>query len=77
MKMLCYFNGYWIDEVNSEPFIKDEALQQAWDNFIETYEGEHDDFTGYEEIESFLVNYPEPNWVIYKITMHCMACSPV
>lgn len=69
--------GYWIDEVISEPFIKDDALQLAWENFIETYEAEHDDFPGYEEIEAFLVNYPEPNWVIYKITTHGMACGPV
>ena len=69
--------GYWIDEVISEPFIKDEALQQAWDAFVEKYEEENDDFPDYEEIEAFLVNYPELNWVIYKITTHGMACGPV
>ena len=69
--------GYWIDELISEPFIKDEALQLAWDTFIEKYEEEHDDFPEFEEIEAFLVNYPEPNWVIYKITRHGMVCGPV
>lgn len=69
--------AYWVDEVMYEPFIKDEALEQAWKVFIEKYEEEHDEFPDYEEIETFLVNYPEPNWVIYKITNHGIACGPV
>ncbi len=69
--------GYWIDEIMGEPFIKDADLQNAWDNFIENYEKQNDDFPDYTEIEAFLVNYPEPNWVIYKITTHGMACGPI
>jgi len=69
--------GYWVDEVMGEPFIKDADLQKAWDAFIENYEKENDDFPDYTEIETFLVNYPEPNWVIYKITTHGMACGPI
>jgi hypothetical protein len=69
--------AYWVDEVMYEPFIKDEALEQAWKVFIEKYEEEHDDLPDSGEIEDFLVNYPEPNWVIYKITTCGMACGPV
>jgi hypothetical protein len=69
--------GYWVDEVIEEPFIKDEALRKAWDGFIEEYEVDHQDFPEFSEIEQFLVNYPEPNWVIYKITTNGMACGPV
>ncbi len=69
--------AYWVDEVMGEPFIKDGDLQKAWDAFVENYEKENDDFPDYTEIETFLVNYPEPNWVIYKITTHGMACGPI
>ncbi len=69
--------GYWIDELMSEPFIKDEKLQQSWDLFIKKHEEEHNDFPNYSEIEAFLVNYDKPNWVIYKISTHGMACGPV
>ena len=69
--------GYWVDEVMYEPFIKDKKLQQAWDLFIEKYEEEHADFPDYKEIEAFLVDYPQPNWVIYKITTCGMACGPI
>jgi hypothetical protein len=63
--------------VITEPFIKDEALQKAWEQFIEAHKEAHSDFPDYDEIEAFLVNYPEPNWVIYKITTHGIACGPI
>jgi hypothetical protein len=53
------------------------VLSKAWDSFIEQYEVANQDFSEFSASEQFLVNYPEPNWVIYKITSHGMACGPV
>jgi hypothetical protein len=60
--------GYWIDEILHEPFIKDDSLQQAWNTFLENFETENNDLPGYDEIETFLIAYPKPNWVLYKIS---------
>ena len=71
------FMGYWINEMITEPCVKNKSLQIAWDNFIKEYITKNNDYPNFEEVEHFLVNYPEPNWVIYKITTRGMACGPI
>ena len=59
--------GYWLDEFLSEPTITNEKLQLAWDIFYFNYKKLHQKEPNKEAIESFFIQYPEPNWVIFKI----------
>ena len=59
--------GYWLDEFLTEPTISNEKLKEAWDVFYSNYKKKHQKQPNLQAIESFLVIYPEPNWVIFKI----------
>ena len=64
--------GYWIGEVFTEPFIKDEALKAAWRQLIEKVDaavdaGEDDEGLGIEHLVQFLADYDAPSWIVFKI----------
>ncbi|HUX59440.1 MAG TPA: hypothetical protein VMV77_20880 [Bacteroidales bacterium] len=70
--------AYWVDEVLLEPFIKDPALKESWDDFIAKVEEETDgDTPDWEEAQKFLEEYNAPNWIVYAITSSGIACGPV
>jgi hypothetical protein len=42
------------------------------------FESENEDDTvGAEELESFLRNYPAPNWSVFEIITRSMSCGPI
>lgn len=70
------FIGYWLDDFMTEPTIKNEKLKKDWDEFYTGFTNLNNREPDFEEIEKFMINYPEPNWVIFKITNHGIACGP-
>ncbi len=71
------FISYWLGDFMTEPTIKHEKLKLDWQMFyIENRQTENRE-PNFSEIEAFLMNYPEPNWVIYKITNCGMSCGPI
>lgn len=64
------FKGLWHHEMMLDPILNDSDLENAWNQFLENFSNLHQDSPGYDEIEKFLVAYPEQNWVIYKNTTH-------
>jgi len=71
------FVGYWLDEFMTEPTIKNKQLAADWEKFYDELEEKHNREPKYNEVEQFLIDYPQQNWVIYKITNCGMACGPV
>ena len=71
------FVGYWLDEFMTEPTIKNKQLAADWEKFYDEFEEKQNREPKYNEVEQFLIDYPEQNWVIYKITTCGMACGPV
>ena len=64
--------GYWIGEIFTEPFIKDESLKAAWLQLIEKIDaavdaGEDDEGLELEHLIQFLADYDAPSWIVFKI----------
>ena len=64
--------GYWIGEVFTEPFIKDEALKEAWYQLVEKIDvaveaGENGEGLEMEHLVQFLADYDAPTWIVFKI----------
>jgi hypothetical protein len=77
--------GYWHSEVLDQPYIMYSDLQHAWDAYLEKSleeqkkEDDYDEFEspGWAELEHFLENYENPDWVVFCITTRDMACGQV
>jgi len=64
--------GYWIGEVFTEPFIKDESLKAAWYQLIQKVDaaveaGEDDEGLELENVLQFLAEYDAPSWIVFQI----------
>ena len=71
------FIGYWLDDFMTEPSIKNKDLKNAWETFLDEVDKQFQREPNFTEFESFLTNYPQPNWIIYKITTSGMACGAI
>lgn len=81
--------GYWIDEVFTEPFIKNEALKAAWEKLVAECEeaqekadeeGEELDEAfdlSTERLYQFLADYDAPTWVVFQIGLYDSASEMV
>ena len=63
--------GYWIGEVADEPEIKDNDLRKTWEAYCDSMKGK------YKDVTSFLESYDAPNWIVFELTSHGMACGPI
>ena len=74
--------GYWIEEVFTEPFIKNEALNAAWKKLVTecdqaqekadeegTYPDEQFDLST-DRLVQFLGDYDAPTWVAFQIGLN-------
>jgi hypothetical protein len=64
--------GYWIGEVFTEPFIKDESLKAAWYQLIQKVDaaveaGEDDEGLELENVPQFLAEYDAPSWIVFQL----------
>jgi len=63
--------AYWVDEVIDEPFIKNPELAAAWAEYCrEHIQADNEELGAVEMLQNFLAEYPQNNWVVFKIT-HC------
>jgi hypothetical protein len=58
--------GFWLDEFLADPTINSTKLESAWNKFVQK-EGD-EAFMNTDLLEKFLQAYPQPNWVVFKIT---------
>lgn len=71
------FKGFWHHENLLDPILNDSDLETAWNDFLNEYKTKYQDTPDDEDIEKFLMAYPEPNWVIYKNTTKADESGPV
>jgi hypothetical protein len=77
--------GYWHSEVLDQPALMDSDLQEAWDAYLEKSlkeqqkEDDYDEFDapGWQELEEFLKNHENRDWVVFCITTRDMASGQV
>jgi len=60
--------GVWIQECIEEPYIIDPQLQSAWEAFYDHLTKDDNYDYDYSAIDQFFQDYPEPNWLAFKIT---------
>jgi hypothetical protein len=53
--------------VIEEPFIKDPNLAKAWEDYLKVI-NDNEEIDINETLEDFFADYPEDNWVVFKIT---------
>ncbi|MFW5663909.1 MAG: hypothetical protein ACOCYD_02620 [bacterium] len=61
--------GYWVLEVMDEPFIKNTALQLAWDEYMQAADvrlEEDDNYPG-PDVDEFLEQFDHPTWMVFRI----------
>ena len=77
--------GYWHSEVLDQPALMDSDLQEAWDAYLEKSlkeqekEDDYDEFDapGWQEVEDFLKNHENRDWVVFCISSRDMTGGPV
>ena len=69
--------AYWISDVGlDEPAFNDAKLEEAWAT-LSAMLNENNEGIDWEDVEKFLDNYDQPNYVAYEITTGGIACGPV
>ncbi|MDA7624712.1 hypothetical protein N8697_00920 [bacterium] len=69
--------AYWISDVGlDEPAFDDAKLEEAWAT-LSAMLNENNEGIDWEDVEKFLDNYDQPNYVAYEITTGGIACGPV
>ncbi len=58
--------GYWHHELLDEPVINNKEFEKAWDTFLASCDDEDGTELDYDTFENFLIQYPQPNWVVFK-----------
>ena len=70
--------AYWHGEVLDEPLITHQALEEAWEAIYKEWaEQEEPELDIWELVEKFLLEYENPDWIVYECTFYGMACGPV
>ena len=61
--------GFWTEELIDTPLIKNPALQQAWDAYMEDTDArlEADDEYPGPDVDEFLEQYDAPTWIAFRI----------
>ena len=68
--------GYWISDVGlEEPAFNDKKFEDGWATFSKKFSD--DEGIGWEDLEKFLNEYDEPNYVAFEITTGGIACGPI
>ena len=57
--------GYWCDLFFEEPVIKNKKLATAWKKFQQKNKSKYQ--SDFQMLEDFFLDYPEPNWIVFKI----------
>ncbi len=72
------FIASWHGEVLEEPIIEDAKFEAAWNDIYKEWNAEEDpELDIWELLEKFLLEYENPDWVVYECTFYGMACGPV
>jgi len=61
--------GFWTQELMDTPLIKNPALLQAWDAYMEESDArlEADDEYPGPDVDEFLFQYDHPTWIAFRI----------
>jgi hypothetical protein len=70
--------GYWHHEFIDEPYINNEKLKAAWDEyFSKNLEEDFPYAYNWEDLRKFFLEYNNPEWITYECDFYGMACGPV
>jgi hypothetical protein len=58
--------AYWHHEILDEPVINDSEFKKAWNTFYASCDEDNGTEFDYDTFENFLIQFPQPNWVVFK-----------